>query len=162
MWITLIFLLLVPVQARMEYWHHSVPQFIPPDLSRPCRHAFRDDPETSALLADFVIIGRWTPTHRSHPGILYNASIHVEQVLKRPMSSIYPVREGYPILAGLFSQWPDLGRCWIDLQPRKRYIFFIERPNWAGYFRISQLPLLYSNYRWRRIASILAKRRKSS
>ncbi|VDM30966.1 unnamed protein product [Hydatigera taeniaeformis] len=138
-----------------EFWHYDVPFFIPPDPSRPCRHAFRDDPETSALLADFVVIGHPTPTYRHTPGVLYNASVLVEQVLKRPRLSIYPVREGFPILTGPFSQWTDLGRCWINVHSARKYIFFIDRPNWAGFFRISHLPLFYTTQKWQKIQTIL-------
>ncbi|VDD84079.1 unnamed protein product [Mesocestoides corti] len=151
---------ITPVLGSTEFWHHQIPIFMPPDPSRPCRHAFRDDPETSALLADFVVIGKPTPTYQHRPGVLYNASVLVEQVLKRPRFSIYPVREGYPILTGPFSQWTDLGRCWLNVRSRIRYIFFIERPNWAGFFRISQLPLAYTTQHWQKIRTILKKPRK--
>lgn len=146
--------------ASTDFWHHPQPHFVPPDPRKPCRHPFRDDPETSALLADFVIVGSPTPTYRSAPGILYNASILVQQVLKRPRFSIYPVRENYPILAGPFSLWTDYGRCRINLNPSLKYIFFVERPNWIGFFRVTQLPLVYSNHRLRKIISILSKKRK--
>ncbi|EUB62406.1 hypothetical protein EGR_02859 [Echinococcus granulosus] len=161
-WMLLHFLLLLllslhthPTHGTTESWHCEVPFFLPPDPSRPCRHAFRDDPETSALLADFVVIGHPTPTYRHSPGVLYNASVLVEQVLKRPRLSIYPVREGFPILTGPFSQWTDLGRCWINVHSSRKYIFFIDRPNWAGFFRISHLPLIYTNQRWQKIQTIL-------
>ncbi|CUT99275.1 pro neuregulin 2 membrane bound [Echinococcus multilocularis] len=160
-WMLLHFLLLLlslhtpPTHGTTESWHYEVPFFLPPDPSRPCRHAFRDDPETSALLADFVVIGHPTPTYRHSPGVLYNASVLVEQVLKRPRLSIYPVREGFPILTGPFSQWTDLGRCWINVHTSRKYIFFIDRPNWAGFFRISHLPLIYTNQRWQKIQTIL-------
>ncbi|VDK31665.1 unnamed protein product [Taenia asiatica] len=152
-----LFLLLYTTSTygRTEFWHYEVPFFLPPDPSRPCRHAFRDDPETSALLADFVVIGYPTPTYQHSPGILYNASVLVEQVLKRPRLSIYPVREGFPILTGPFSQWTDLGRCWINVHSTRKYIFFIDRPNWAGFFRISHLPLFYTTQRWQKIQTIL-------
>ncbi|KAL5106089.1 Schwann cell myelin protein [Taenia crassiceps] len=157
-WTLIHFLLLLCVTSThgtTESWHYEVPFFLPPDPSRPCRHAFRDDPETSALLADFVVIGHPTPTYQHTPGVLYNASVLVEQVLKRPRLSIYPVREGFPILTGPFSQWTDLGRCWINVHSGRKYIFFIDRPNWAGFFRISHLPLFYTTQRWQKIQSIL-------
>lgn len=158
-WTLLHFLLLLlyttSTHGSTESWHYEVPFFVPPDPSRPCRHAFRDDPETSALLADFVVIGHPTPTYQHTSGVLYNASVLVEQVLKRPRLSIYPVREGFPILTGPFSQWTDLGRCWINVHSARKYIFFIDRPNWAGFFRISHLPLFYTTQRWQKIRTIL-------
>lgn len=154
--LVILFLLqIIPSHGTTESWHHEVPFFLPPDPDRPCRHAFRDDAESSALLADFVVIGQPTPTYQHTPSVLYNASVLVEQVLKRPRLSIYPVREGYPILTGPFSQWTDLGRCWINVHPARKYIFFIERPNWAGFFRISHLPLVYTTQRWQKIRAIL-------
>ncbi|VDL19967.1 unnamed protein product [Hymenolepis diminuta] len=154
--VTLLFFLQIsPSYGITESWHHEVPFFLPPDPNRPCRHAFRDDVESSALLADFVVVGRPTPTYRHCPGVLYNASVLVEQVLKRPSLSIYPVREGYPILTGPFSQWTDLGRCWINVHSGRKYIFFIDRPNWVGFFRISHLPLVYTHQRWQKICAIL-------
>lgn len=163
-WIFITLLLLLtqisPAHGITESWHHEVPFFLPPDPNRPCRHAFRDDAESSALLADFVVMGQPTPTYRHGPGVLYNASVYVERVLKRPSLSIYPVREGYPILTGPFSQWTDLGRCWINVQPGRKYIFFIDRPNWAGYFRISHLPLIYTHQRWEKMQTILRRPRE--
>lgn len=148
LWMTLF---AVPVSAGTEF------HFRPLDPFRPCRHPFRDDPETSALLADFVLVGRPQPTYQGGVGLLYNASVHVLQVSKRPEFSIFPVRTNYPILAGPFSRRPDFGHCWINIQYNTRYIFFIDRPNWAGFFRISQLPLLYTVNRWRRLQNILSK-----
>ncbi len=132
----------------------------PPDPTRPCRHPFRLDPEASALLADFVVVGWPTPTFQARPGLLYNASIHVQQVAKRPRYSIFPVRKDFPILAGPFNRRTDLGRCWVNVKFNVRYIFFIEKPNWAGFFRVTQIPLLFTIYRWRKIRNILAKGRE--
>ena len=162
-WMLLLLILILhasPTHETTESWFYDTPFFLPPDPARPCRHAFRDDPETSALLADFVVVGKATPTYRHSPSVLYNASILVEQVLKRPQMSIYPVREGYPILTGPFSQWTDLGRCWINVQPTRKYIFFIDRPNWAGFFRISHLPLIYTTQKWQKIRTILKHARE--
>ncbi|VDK73829.1 unnamed protein product [Dibothriocephalus latus] len=148
------------VSAHTDFFYQSTHLFQPPDPSRPCRHIFRNDVDTSALLADFVLEGIPIPTYQSPDqaaGLLYNASIHVRQVAKRPAFSIYPVRKDFPILAGPFSRRTDLGRCWVNVQFGARYIFFIERPNWAGFFQITQIPVRFTVKRWQTIQNIVRR-----
>ncbi|VDM04735.1 unnamed protein product [Schistocephalus solidus] len=148
------------VSAHTDFLYQSSHLFQPPDPSRPCRHIFRNDVEASALLADFVLEGIPIPTYQSPDqaaGLLYNASIHVRQVAKRPSFSIYPVRKDFPILAGPFSRRTDLGRCWVNVQFGARYIFFIERPNWAGFFQITQIPVRFTVKRWQTVQNIVRR-----
>ncbi|BHF76504.1 negative regulator of glucose-controlled proteins [Sparganum proliferum] len=148
------------VSAHTDFFYQSSHLFQPPDPSRPCRHIFRNDVEASALLADFVLEGIPIPTYQpaeQAAGLLYNASIHVRQVAKRPSFSIYPVRKDFPILAGPFSRRTDLGRCWVNVQFGARYIFFIERPNWAGFFQITQIPVRFTVKRWQTVQNIVRR-----
>ncbi|VEL11356.1 unnamed protein product [Protopolystoma xenopodis] len=121
----------------------------------PCLHRFRDNLETSALLADIVVIGWPERFFQLRNGPLYNVSFFVESVLKRAEPSIFPVRNDFPIRTGPFSRFPDKNRCWTDVHLRRRYILFVERPDWAGYCRIMQLPVEYTEAKMRQVRSIL-------
>ncbi|KER22522.1 hypothetical protein T265_09415 [Opisthorchis viverrini] len=133
----------------------DITMFEPSIPHLPCRYRFRNDVEASALLADNVIVGLPLETYRRRYGPMYNISVYVTQVLKETPASLFPIREQYLIRVGQFSVYPDLGRCQIDAQLNTPYIFFIRRPNWAGFCQVSQLPVRYSKQAVKRIQRIL-------
>ncbi|KAF8567263.1 hypothetical protein P879_04390 [Paragonimus westermani] len=133
----------------------DIAEFEPPIPHLPCRYPFRDDVETSALLADHVIVGWPVRTYRRQYGPLYNISLYVTRVLKRAPFSLFPVMEKRLLRIGQFSKYPDLGRCWIDVQMNQQYFFFIQSPDWAGFCQVSQLPVEYSIKAENRVRRIL-------
>ncbi|KAG5442760.1 hypothetical protein CSKR_202635, partial [Clonorchis sinensis] len=133
----------------------DITMFEPSIPHLPCRYRFRNDVEASALLADNVIVGLPLETYRRRYGPMYNISVYVTQVLKETPASLFPIREQYLIRVGQFNVYPDLGRCQIDAQLNTPYIFFIRRPNWAGFCQVSQLPVRYSRQAVKRIQRIL-------
>ncbi|KAA3680884.1 uncharacterized protein DEA37_0000935, partial [Paragonimus westermani] len=133
----------------------DIAEFEPPIPHLPCRYPFRDDVETSALLADHVIVGWPVRTYRRQYGPLYNISLYVTRVLKRAPFSLFPVMEKRLLRIGQFSKYPDLGRCWIDVQMNQQYFFFIQSPDWAGFCQVSQLPVEYSIKAENRVKRIL-------
>ncbi|CAH8646698.1 unnamed protein product [Schistosoma rodhaini] len=138
--------------------HHqvqSIYHFKPPDEKRPCRYRFRDDVETSTLLADYVIIGWPIQTYRKRFGPLYNISLLVTNILKNIQYSIFPIRINHLIRIGQFSIFPDPGRCWINVNKNKKYIFFLNQPDWSGFSKITQLPVEYTNYAYNSIIRIM-------
>ncbi|KAF5404312.1 hypothetical protein PHET_00772 [Paragonimus heterotremus] len=133
----------------------DIAEFEPPIPHLPCRYPFRDDVETSALLADHVIVGWPVRTYRRQYGPLYNISLYVTRVLKRAPFSLFPVMEKRLLRIGQFSKYPDLSRCWVDVQMNQQYFFFIRNPDWAGFCQVSQLPVEYSTKAENRVKRIL-------
>uniref|UniRef100_A0A5K4FBS1 Ig-like domain-containing protein n=1 Tax=Schistosoma mansoni TaxID=6183 RepID=A0A5K4FBS1_SCHMA len=133
----------------------SIYHFKPPDEKRPCRYLFHDDVETSTLLADYVIIGWPIQTYRKRFGPLYNISLLVTNILKNIQYSIFPIRINHLIRIGQFSIFPDPGRCWINVKKNKKYIFFLNQPDWSGFSKITQLPVEYTNYAYNSIIRIM-------
>ncbi|THD26437.1 Pro neuregulin 2 membrane bound [Fasciola hepatica] len=136
----------------------DVRQFKPPSPDLPCRYRFREDVETSALLADYVIVGWPRQAFRRRYGPLYNISLLVTNVLKqsrRPTRAIFPIRIGHLLRVGQFSVLPDPGRCWLNVQPGRAYMFFIRQPDWSGFCQISQLPVEYSEAAYERVMNVL-------
>ncbi|KAA0191557.1 Pro neuregulin 2 membrane bound [Fasciolopsis buskii] len=148
-----------------QYEYHNaaqylidVRQFKPPSPELPCRYRFREDVETSALLADYVIVGWPRQAFRRRYGPLYNISLLVTNVLKqsrRPTRAIFPIRVGHLLRVGQFSVLPDPGRCWLNVQPGRAYMFFIRQPDWSGFCQISQLPVEYSEVAYERVINVL-------
>ncbi|CAH8560493.1 unnamed protein product [Schistosoma turkestanicum] len=133
----------------------SIYHFKPPDEKRPCRYRFRDDVETSALLADYVITGWPIQTYRRRFGPLYNISLLVTNILKSVQYSIFPVRVDHLLRIGQFSIFPDPGRCWINVHKNKQYIFFLRQPDWSGFSKITQLPVEYTHQAYASIVRIM-------
>ncbi|VDP89259.1 unnamed protein product [Echinostoma caproni] len=148
-----------------QYEYHNAKQYLrdirqfkPPSPELPCRYRFREDVETSALLADYVIIGWPRQAFRRRYGPLYNISLLVTHVLKQlhqPSRAIFPIRVGHLLRVGQFSVLPDPGRCWLNVQPGRAYMFFIRQPDWSGFCQISQLPIEYSDEAYERVISVL-------
>ncbi|VDP98893.1 unnamed protein product [Trichobilharzia regenti] len=143
------------IHNTYNYQARTIYHFKPPDEKRPCRYRFRDDAETSALLADYVIVGQPVQTYRRRFGPLYNVSLMVTHILKSVQHSIFPVRENHLLRVGQFSIFPDPGRCWINVHRNKKYIFFLQQPDWSGFCKISQLPLEYTKQAYRAVKEIM-------
>lgn len=105
---------------------YSMPKFTPPDKNRPCRYFYRDDVETSALLADYVLIGWPIEIYRRRFGPQYDISLFVTEILKSQAKSQFPVRVDRLVRVGPFSIYPDAGRCLIDVKKDRQYIFFLD------------------------------------
>ncbi|CAH8287981.1 unnamed protein product [Schistosoma guineensis] len=133
----------------------SIYHFKPPDYKRPCRYRFNDDVETSTLLADYVIIGWPIQIYRRQFGPLYNISLLVQNILKTVKYSRFPIRINHLLRIGQFSIFPDPGRCWINVHKNKKYIFFLNQPDWSGFSKITQLPVEYTNYAYNSIIRIM-------
>ncbi|CAH8872483.1 unnamed protein product [Trichobilharzia szidati] len=143
------------IHNTYNYQARTIYHFKPPDEKRPCRYRFRDDAETSALLADYVIVGQPVQTYRRRFGPLYNVSLMVTHILKSVQHSIFPVRENHLLRVGQFSIFPDPGRCWINVHRNKKYIFFLRQPDWSGFCKITQLPLEYTKQAYRAVKEIM-------
>ncbi|CAL8104314.1 unnamed protein product [Calicophoron daubneyi] len=133
----------------------DISEFRPPSEELPCRYRFREDVETSALLADYVVVGWPVKAYTEPYNPLYNVSLFVTAVLKSQPQTVFPIREQHLVRVGQFSKIPDPGRCWIDVQKDTMYIFFIKQPNWAGFCEISQLPVAFSLDALSKIQNIL-------